>query len=267
MASKSRGLGGAATPPFANTFITVSETVHMGSVFAGAKILEATLRRAFGICRLLIQLLYCGPTIMIIISSSMIRMTWIRVEGVGSSAPSFLSSFLPFLLPLFLLPSFLPLFLSSLAFLLSFRGSPFVPSYLACSFLASFFSLSFLPSLLPLFLPSFLSPGIPSFLPCAVLISVPSYLSSFLACFFFSPSFLPSLLSPAFLPSFLGTPQQKKRTKKNKKTTKIHPPSGFRRRGGTGEEGRLWRRLHRAKKTERQIPQTNKQHIPMEGKS
>ena len=53
----------------------------MGSVFAGAKILEATLRWAFGICRLLIYLLYCGLTIMIIISSSMIRMTWIRVEG------------------------------------------------------------------------------------------------------------------------------------------------------------------------------------------
>ena len=37
--------GRAATPPFANTFITVSETVHiMGSVFAGAKILEVSLK-------------------------------------------------------------------------------------------------------------------------------------------------------------------------------------------------------------------------------
>ena len=49
---KRRGRGGAAPPPFANTFVTGSERVHMGSVFAGAKILEATLRRAFGICRL-----------------------------------------------------------------------------------------------------------------------------------------------------------------------------------------------------------------------
>ena len=51
---KRGGFGGAQPPPFANTFITGSERVHMGSVFAGAKILEATLRRAFGICRLLI---------------------------------------------------------------------------------------------------------------------------------------------------------------------------------------------------------------------
>ena len=50
-----RGGGGAQTPPpVANTFITGSERVRMGSVFAGAKILEATLQRAFGICRLLI---------------------------------------------------------------------------------------------------------------------------------------------------------------------------------------------------------------------
>ena len=51
---KAGGWGGGAAPPFANTFITGSERVHMGSVFAGAKILEASLRRAFGICRLLI---------------------------------------------------------------------------------------------------------------------------------------------------------------------------------------------------------------------
>ena len=45
MASKEKrgAWGRAATPPFANTFITVSETVHMGSVFAGAKILEVSL--------------------------------------------------------------------------------------------------------------------------------------------------------------------------------------------------------------------------------
>ena len=49
---KSRGVGGGSPPPFANTFITGSERVHMGSVFAGAKILEATLRRAFGISAL-----------------------------------------------------------------------------------------------------------------------------------------------------------------------------------------------------------------------
>ena len=48
-----RGGGGGGAAPFANTFITGSERVHMGSVSAGAKILEATLRRAFGICRLL----------------------------------------------------------------------------------------------------------------------------------------------------------------------------------------------------------------------
>ena len=48
---KSGGVG--EPPPFANTFITGSERVHMGSVFAGAKILEATLRRTFSICRLL----------------------------------------------------------------------------------------------------------------------------------------------------------------------------------------------------------------------
>ena len=45
---------GSPPPPFANTFITGFERVHMGSVFAGANILEATLRRAFGNCRLLI---------------------------------------------------------------------------------------------------------------------------------------------------------------------------------------------------------------------
>ena len=57
MAKKKRGGWGGGSPPppaFANTFITGSERVHMGSVFAGAKILEATLRRAFGICRFLI---------------------------------------------------------------------------------------------------------------------------------------------------------------------------------------------------------------------
>ena len=47
------GGGGGSPPPFAITFITGSERVHMGSVSAGAKILEATLRKAFGICRLL----------------------------------------------------------------------------------------------------------------------------------------------------------------------------------------------------------------------
>ena len=127
---------------------------------------------------------------MIIIRSSMIRMTWIRVEGVGFSVPSFLSSFLP-------------------------------------SFLASFVSPSFLPSLLPLFLPSFLSPGIPSFLPCGVLISfLLIFLPSFLASFF-SPSFLPSFLSlsiHSFLPSFIAFEWTPPAKKKKKRTEKIHPP-------------------------------------------
>ena len=39
---KSGGVGGAQPPPFANTFITGSEKVPMGSVFAGAKIPEVS---------------------------------------------------------------------------------------------------------------------------------------------------------------------------------------------------------------------------------
>ena len=35
--------GGGGPPPFANTIMTGSERVHMGSVFAGRMILEATL--------------------------------------------------------------------------------------------------------------------------------------------------------------------------------------------------------------------------------
>ena len=129
---------------------------------------------------------------MIIISSSMIRMTWIRDVGV---LRSFLFIFLPSFRASFVSPSFLPLFLSSLAFLPSFRGSPFVPFYLPSflpSFVASFFS--------PSFLPSFLSPGIPSFLPFSRHAFLPSFLNSFLLIFL--PSLLASFLSPD-IPSFL----------------------------------------------------------------
>ena len=96
---------------------------------------------------------------MIIVSSSMIRMTWIRVEGVGVLR-SFLFIFLPSFLASFLspsfLPSFLPLFLSSLAFLPSLRCSHFVPSYLS-SFLSCFLVFSFPPSSRHSFLPSFIA--------------------------------------------------------------------------------------------------------------
>ena len=44
---KSGGVGGEP-PPFANTFVTGSERVHMGPVFAGAKILEVSLRGVGG---------------------------------------------------------------------------------------------------------------------------------------------------------------------------------------------------------------------------
>ena len=140
----------------------------MGSVFAGAKILEATLRRVFGIRGLLI--------------------------------------------------------LSSLAFLPSFRGSPFVPSYLPC-FLSCFLFFSFLPSFLPSFppssLPSFLSPGIPSFLPCGVLfLFLLIFLPSFLAPFFLLPPFLPFFLRHSFLPCLRRDRVPAKKRINQKKTKK-----------------------------------------------
>ena len=130
-------------------------------------------------------------------------MTWIRVEGVGFSVPSFLSSFLP-------------------------------------SFLASFVSPSFLPSLLPLFLPSFLLAFLPSFLAGFSFRSFLSFFLPFLLPFFLLPSFLPSFLSPS-IPSFLhclrmDPPSKKKKTKKkNRKNTPSqrkldagHPPQARR---------------------------------------
>ena len=148
---------------------------------------------------------------MIIISSSMIRMTWMRGEGVGALR-SFLLIFLPSFLAYFVSPSFLPLVLSSLAFLPSFRSSPVVPSYLPC-FLSCLLELSYLPSFPPSSLPSFLPFSwhsfLPSFLPCGVLIS-------FLSCFLFF-SFLPSLPSK-------GPPPAKKKGPKKNRTEKIHPP-------------------------------------------
>ena len=50
---KAGGFGGAQPPPFANTFITGSERVHMGSVFAGAKILEVSLHGVTPLSRVL----------------------------------------------------------------------------------------------------------------------------------------------------------------------------------------------------------------------
>ena len=150
--------------------------------------------------------------------AGMIRMTWIRVEGVGV-----LRSFLLIFLPSFVSPSFFPSFPYFFLPWHSFLPSRVLHSFLLIflpSFLASFF-------LLPCFLPSFLSSFLPfswhSFLPCGVLISflfifLPSCLASF-----FSPSFLPPFFLPAFLPSFLaslpskGPPQQKK--KKDRKNT------------------------------------------------
>ena len=69
----------------------------------------------------------------------------------------FSPSFLPSLLLSFLssfLPSFLPF--SWHSFLPSFRGSPFVPSYLSY-FLSCFLFFTFLPSFLLAFLPSFIA--------------------------------------------------------------------------------------------------------------
>ena len=105
----------------------------------------------------------------------MIRMTWIRVEGVGvlrSFLPSFVSpSFLPSLIPFCLgIPSFLRGFSirSLLSCLLPFLLLPsFLPSFLSSFPFRSFVSSSFLFCFLFFsFLPSFLSPGIPSFPPC-----------------------------------------------------------------------------------------------------
>ena len=91
---KARGLGGVQPPRFANTFITGSERVHMGSVSAGAKILEATLRRVPSLLPLFL------PSFLLAFLPSFLA---------GFSFRSFLSFFLPFLLPFF---SFLSSFLS-----------------------------------------------------------------------------------------------------------------------------------------------------------
>ena len=140
----------------------------------------------------------------------MIRMTSIRVEGVGVLR-SFFLIFHPSFLASFVSPSFLPLFLSSLAFLPSFRGSPFVPSYLPC-----FLFFSFLPSFLsPAFLPSFLAG-----------FSFRSFLSFFLPFLlpFFSvlPSFLP-FSRHSFLPCLRRDPPQQKRKGQTKRTEKNTP--------------------------------------------
>ena len=139
----------------------------MGSVFAGAKILEATLRRVFGIRGLLI--------------------------------------------------------LSSLAFLPSFRGSPFVPSYLPC-FLSCFLFFSFLPSfllsLLPLFLPSFLPAFLPSFLAGFSFCSFLSFFLPFLLPFFLLPPFLPFFLRHSFLPCLRRDRVPAKKRINQKKTKK-----------------------------------------------
>ena len=156
--------------------------------------------------------------------AGMIRMTWIRVEGVGV-----LRSFLLIFLPSFVSPSFFPSFPYFFLPWHSFLPSRVLHSFLLIflpSFLASFF-------LLPCFLPSFLSSFLPfswhSFLPCGVLISFPFYLSAFLSCFLFF-SFLPSsFLSPgipSFLPCFIafeGTPPAKKKKGPKKYTLLSYP--------------------------------------------
>ena len=136
-------------------------------------------------------------------SSSMSRMTWIRVEGVGVLR-SFVLICLPFFLASFGSPSFLP----------SLRGSPFAHFYLP-SFRSCFlFSPSFLPSLLLSFLSSFL----PSFLPFSWHCFLPSFLPGFSVRSFLSfllPFFhIPSFLSPG-IPSFLHCLRRDPSSKKN----------------------------------------------------
>ena len=160
--------------------------------------------------------------------AGMIRMTWIRVEGVGVLR-SFLLIFLPSFLASFVSPSFFPSFPYFFLPWHSVLPSRVLHSFLLIflpSFLASFF-------LLPCFLPSFLSSFLPfswhSFLPLRSSHFVPFYLSAFLSCFLFF-SFLPSsflsLGIPSFLPCFIafeGTPPAKKQKGPKKYTLLSYP--------------------------------------------